>query len=179
MRRLTTLSSEDEEHMRWLPLSSLIEEVIAPHREFGVDIKVSRVHGPEGEPVGRRNAGILYGLGNLLENAVDFASSTVHVETQSNAQTVTIRIEDDGPGFAPDVLSRIGDPYLTQRSRNSEATAGGLGLGLFIAKTLLERSGATLKFANRDGDQRGASVTVTWPRSAMTHDQGSDDSEEI
>ena len=179
MRRLTTLSSEDEEHMRWLPLSSLIEEVIAPHREFGVDIKVSRIHGPEGEPVGRRNAGILYGLGNLLENAVDFASSTVHVETQSNARTVTIRIDDDGPGFAADVLSRIGDPYLTQRSRSSEATAGGLGLGLFIAKTLLERSGATLKFANRDGDQGGASVTVTWPRSAMTIDQTSDGAEDI
>ncbi|MEX3011116.1 ActS/PrrB/RegB family redox-sensitive histidine kinase [Hoeflea sp. TYP-13] len=166
MRRLATLASADEEHMRRLPLSSLIEEVIAPHREFGVDIEVAHEAGPEGEPVGQRNAGIIYGLGNLVENAVDFAKSTVRVETESNADEVIIRIDDDGRGFSHDVLSRIGDPYVTQRNQSSEPSAGGLGLGLFIAKTLLERSGATLKFSNREG-AGGAKVTIRWPRRAM------------
>ena len=165
MRRLTTLSSTEEVLMSRLPLSSLIEEVIAPHREFGVDIKVTRKADDQDDPVGQRSAGILYGLGNLLENAVDFAKTTVEVETECNADEVTIRISDDGPGFPPVVLSRIGDPYVTRRSHSNEPSAGGLGLGLFIAKTLLERSGANLTFANRNG--RHATVTVTWPRTAM------------
>lgn len=171
MRRLTTLASADEEHMRRLPLSSLIEEVIAPHREFGVDIQVEHQDGRRGEPVGQRNAGIVYGLGNLVENAVDFAKSTVTVETECTDDQVIIRIEDDGPGFSSVVLSRIGDPYVTQRQQNSDPSAGGLGLGLFIAKTLLERSGATLNFANRE-DAAGARVTIKWPRKAMELNEG-------
>ena len=166
MRRLTTLASADDEHMRRLPLSSLIEEVVAPHREFGVKIDVVNNKGEAREPIGQRNAGIVYGLGNLVENAVDFAKSTVKVESEATADTVRIKITDDGVGFSHDMLSRIGDPYVTQRPQLSNPSAGGLGLGLFIAKTLLERSGATLTFANRD-DANGAVVTVSWPRTAM------------
>jgi len=165
MRRLATLSSTEEAHMRLLPLSSLIEEVIAPHREFGVTIAVDHETGDGREPVGRRNAGIVYGLGNLVENAVDFARSTVWVGTRSDDRTVAISIRDDGPGFPSDVLSRIGDPFVTRRPRGGEPSAGGLGLGLFIAKTLLERSGAELHFANQGGG--GAEVRVSWPRAAM------------
>ncbi len=61
LRRLTTLSSESEDHMRILPLSSLIEEVLAPHREFGIDIEVVERADRANEPIGLRNAGILYG----------------------------------------------------------------------------------------------------------------------
>ncbi|MEM6463554.1 MAG: ActS/PrrB/RegB family redox-sensitive histidine kinase [Pseudomonadota bacterium] len=166
MRRLTTLASADDEHMRRLPLSSLIEEVIAPHREFGVEIKVERKSGSQGEPVGQRNAGIVFGLGNLVENGVDFARSAVTVTTEWDAGHVVIKIEDDGPGFSGDVLSRIGDPYVTHRPPGGDAIAGGLGLGLFIAKTLLERSGAVLSFTNSIATG-GACVTITWPRAAM------------
>jgi two-component system sensor histidine kinase RegB len=166
MRRLATLSATDEAHMRQLPLSSLVEEVIAPHREFGVEITVAHHVSSGKEPVGQRNAGIIYGLGNLVENAVDFAGSTVAVTTDCSAERVTITISDDGPGFAPDVLSRIGDPFVTHRSRGNEPSAGGLGLGLFIAKTLLERSGAELQFSNQEPGG-GALVVVSWPRAAM------------
>lgn len=165
MRRLATLSSTEEAHMRQLPLSSLIEEVIAPHREFGVDISVTHEESTGTEPVGHRNAGIVYGLGNLVENAVDFARSAIRLHTSSDSDKVSITIEDDGPGFPPDVLPRIGDPYVAGRPRSGEPSAGGLGLGLFIAKTLLERSGANLTFSNRQGG--GARVDVTWPRAAM------------
>ena len=78
---------------------------------------------------------------------------------------VTIVIEDDGEGYAADILQRIGDPYVTKRQRDERA--GGLGLGLFIAKTLLERSGAKLTFGNRTGDKPGARVSVEWPRARM------------
>lgn len=165
LRRLTTLSADDEEHMRRLPLSSLVEEVVAPHREFGVAIAVS-VDGTGGEPVGHRNAGILYGLGNLVENAVDFAESAVTVTARYDASEVRIVIGDDGPGFPPDVQAQIGEPFLTRRNPGREKSAGGLGLGLFIAKTLLERTGARLVFANQP-EGRGALVTLTWPRPAM------------
>jgi two-component system sensor histidine kinase RegB len=76
-----------------------------------------------------------------------------------------VTIEDDGDGYAPDILSRIGEPYVTRRQRDD--TAGGLGLGLFIAKTLLERSGATLVFENGGPEKPGARVSVEWPRSLM------------
>lgn len=165
LRRLTTLSSESEAHMRFLPLSSLIEEVTAPHREFEITIDVVEKSPRQTEPVGNRNAGILYGLGNLIENAVDYANSTVLVTVEHDADKVAVTIEDDGNGFAPDVLTRIGEPYVTKRSQN--AKAGGLGLGLFIAKTLLERSGARLTFDNKGEGKPGARVEIIWPRYRM------------
>ncbi len=165
LRRLTTLSAEEEAHMRRLPLSSLIEEVLAPHRHPGIEIRLVEKSGRAGEPVGVRNAGILYGLGNLIENAVDYAKSEVVITVEHNPEMVTILIEDDGPGYAPDILTRIGEPYVTHRQRDDRA--GGLGLGLFIAKTLLERSGARLTFTNRRDRPSGAQIAVTWRRDVM------------
>ena len=166
LRRLTSLSAESEEHMRRLPLSSMIEEVIAPHRQFGITIELVEKDDRTKEPVGNRNAGILYGLGNLIENAVDYARSKVIVTVEHNAERVAVTIEDDGQGYAPDILSRIGEPYMTKRPREDER-AGGLGLGLFIAKTLLERSGAFIRFGNRVGDEAGARIQIEWPRAVM------------
>jgi two-component system sensor histidine kinase RegB len=166
LRRLTSLSAENEEHMRRLPLSSLIEEVTAPHRQFGITFQLVEKSDRSDEPVGHRNAGILYGLGNLVENAVDFARKTVQLTVEHDADKVSITIEDDGDGFAPDVLSHIGEPYMSTRNREMDR-AGGLGLGLFIAKTLLERSGASLSFENRGPDETGARVRIVWPRSVM------------
>jgi len=86
---------------------------------------------------------------------------------------VSIRINDDGPGFPPSVLGRIGDPFVRNRRSNSAESPRpgyeGMGLGLFIAKTLLERSGAALKFTNGgarvlNGGAGGAIVSVEWPR---------------
>ncbi len=165
LRRLTTLSSEEAEAMKLLPLSSLIEEVTAPHRDFGIRIIVIEKTPRETEPVGARNAGIIYGLGNLVENAVDYARNHVVVTTEARNDKVIVTIEDDGEGYSPDILQRIGEPYVTSRSR--EDNAGGLGLGLFIAKTLLERSGARLSFGNSSGEKGGARVSVEWPRHRM------------
>src|SRR5229473_2371242 len=148
-----------------LATSTLIEEVVAPHRNFGVAINVALSAGEAAEPVGGRNPAILYGLGNLLENAVDFAHERVEVAASWNGQDVAVTITDDGPGFAPEIMDRIGEPYVTSRRRHGgESEASGLGLGFFIAKTLLERSGATLDFENRAFPDRGAIVRVHWGR---------------
>src|SRR3979409_764204 len=149
-----------------MPLSTLIEETVAPHRDFGVAIKVRIAVAGTSEPVGRRNPAILYGVGNILENAVDFARATVEGCAWCNTEAGQIVIPDAGAGFAPDILKRIGEPYLSRRRSADEAQSGrrGLGLGVFIARTLLERTGATVSFTNRVFPDHGAVVQIAWPR---------------
>ena len=169
LAKLTVLSSSGEPFDR-TPLTALIEEVVAPHRNFGVDIDVITPVDRAKEPMGTRNPAILYGLGNLLENAVDFANERVIFGMQWSEDFVDITITDDGPGFAPEILLRIGEPYVTSRRRNpntSDEEPTGLGLGFFIAKTLLERSGATVSLENGTASKHGATVKVRWRREAF------------
>jgi two-component system, sensor histidine kinase RegB len=151
-----------------LPLSNLLEEVAEPHRHFGIAIDVKL---PEGQPspVAARNPAIVYGLGNLVENAVDFARERVEISAEWTADAVSVVISDDGPGFAPEVMSRIGEPYVrSRRLRRMYATGEtGMGLGFFIAKTLLERTGAKLTFVNKAFPESGAVVAIRWPRSVF------------
>jgi len=162
LKRLTSLSSEGESHLAHMPLTSLIEEVIAPHRDFGIGIRREPGERIGREPVGHRNPGVIYGLGNLVENAVDFAVGVVVIRWRWDEYNVVIDIVDDGPGFPPEIIDRIGEPYMS--TRQGADSGGGLGLGLFIAKTLLERSGATLSFSNANERGKGAVVQVDWPR---------------
>lgn len=167
LAKLTELSAGGEPFDR-MPLTTLIEEVVAPHRNFGVTIDVIAPSDRSAEPVSARNPAILYGLGNLLENAVDFARERVAVDVQWSEDSVAVMISDDGPGFAPEILGRIGEPYVTNRRHHQNDTgeeSAGLGLGFFIAKTLLERTGATLSFENRPQPQCGAIVRLSWTRS--------------
>src|SRR5579863_566310 len=153
-----------------IPLSALVEEAVAPHRNFGILIGVTYPANRAGEPVGARNPAIRYGLGNLIENAVDFANNRVEIFADWTADDVSIAIRDDGPGFAPEIVDRIGAPYVTHRRPGGRGPDGdedavfGLGLGFFIAKTLLERSGARLALINQAPPLHGATVTVTWSR---------------
>jgi two-component system sensor histidine kinase RegB len=163
LSRLTSLSTEGDQHLARLPLSHLIEEVVEPYRAFAAKIRVEPASGEGAEPVGPRNPAIVQGLANIVENAVDFAEAEVTITSAWSDDEVTIAISDDGPGFAPGIIDRIGEPYVTTRPGGG----GGLGLGFFIAKTLLERTGATLQLANRKLPRRGAEVRVTWPRALM------------
>src|SRR6266481_5608250 len=165
LAKITQLSASGAPFDR-MPLSTLIEETVAPHRDFGVAIKVRLAVAATREPVGARNPAILYGVGNILENAVDFARTTVEVNAWWNAETIEIIISDDGPGIAPDMLKRIGEPYLSRRRSVDETQSehGGLGLGIFIARTLLERTGAKVSFSNRVFPDHGAVVHIVWPR---------------
>src|SRR6266404_5080630 len=165
LAKITQLSATGAPFDR-MPLSTLIEETVAPNRDFGIAIKVRIAVAGTREPVGTRNPAILHGVGNILENAVDFARATVEVNAWWNTETVEIVISDDGPGFAPDILKRIGEPYLSRRRGTDDATSehAGLGLGVFIARTLLERTGAKVSFANRTFPDHGAVVQIAWPR---------------
>src|ERR1700757_1900404 len=136
LAKITQLSATGAPFDR-MKLSTLIEETVAPHRDFGVAIKVRIAVSGAKEPIGTRNPAILYGVGNLLENAVDFAREAVEVNAWWNNETVEIVISDDGPGFAPDILKRIGEPYVSRRrgaeevpSEHSGGHSGGhSGLG--------------------------------------------------
>jgi two-component system sensor histidine kinase RegB len=172
LTKLTSMGQEQGGFLETVPLSHLVEEIVAPQRALGLDVEVvARGDGPE--PVGHRNPGVIYGLSNILDNAADFATSRVTVEACWSPHEVFIEIRDDGPGYAPDVLLRVGEPYVTtrsaaQRTETDEEDGGsGLGLGLFIAKTLIERSGAQLTLTNAAPPASGAIARIVWPRHAF------------
>ncbi len=165
MQTLTSLSSDDDQHLSVVSLPVLLEEVCEPHRNFGVDISI-KLSGEEETPMCSRNPGVLYGLGNIVENAVDHARKSVKLEAGWDKTAIWVTVNDDGSGFHDEMIRRIGEPFLT--SRSTLKPEGGLGLGLFIAKTLLERSGAIAKFENtKSTAMPGASVTIRWPRTAL------------
>lgn len=172
--------------MRAAPLSTVVEEAAAPHAERGIRV-ITRIEGgigedgPDDEPQILRRPEIIQGLRNLVQNGVDFAESTVWIDLDWTDQEIRIVIGDDGPGYPPDLIRRIGDPFVRRRSRLAERPAyEGMGLGLFIAKTLLERTGARLDFRNARPERAesapalvefsrptGAVVTVTWSRPTL------------
>ncbi|WP_407177564.1 ActS/PrrB/RegB family redox-sensitive histidine kinase [Bradyrhizobium sp. STM 3562] len=180
LSKITQLSSTGAPFDR-MKLSTLIEEIVAPHRDFGVAIKVRIAVAGSKEPVGTRNPAILYGVGNILENALDFARSAVEVNAWWNNDSVEIVISDDGPGFAPDILKRIGEPYLSRRrgAEDTQSEHSGLGLGVFIARTLLERTGAKISFTNRTFPDHGAVVSIVWPRHRFEAGESGEESAEV
>jgi two-component system, sensor histidine kinase RegB len=155
-------------------LSVMVENLVAPLRGSDANVIVD-ISGDEGvaEPVIRRNPAISYGLSNLLENALDFAKSEVKVTGRWNAREITLAVTDDGPGFDGTIKDRLGDPFITTRpgfgTREPEEGDGheGMGLGVFIAQTLLQRSGATVKLSNRAAPETGAMIQISWPRSVL------------
>jgi two-component system sensor histidine kinase RegB len=171
-------TGKDDLHMRAVPLSALLKEAAEPHLARGKVIKFNFSPAPGGssrQPNVLRRPEVIHGLRNLVQNAVDFAGSTVWIDGEWTADAVTVRIVDDGDGFAPQVIGRIGDPFVRSRRLAQNLVRRpeyeGMGLGLFIAKTLLERTGADLTFANASDpfllpDERpqrsGAVVEVVW-----------------
>lgn len=152
-----------------MPLSALVEEAAAPHKGLGVEVRVTYEAGEGGEekvPVIRRSPEVLHALGAFIENAVSFADTEVRAVASWTDDQYIVTIRDDGPGFAPEVMPQLGEPYVSQRG---EAHLGGgdMGLGFFIAKTLIERSGGRIATRNRAAPRRGAIVQAIWPRSAL------------
>ncbi|WP_425044887.1 sensor histidine kinase RegB [Primorskyibacter sp. S87] len=173
-------AGKDDLHLRKAPLSTVVHEAAEPHIHRG-----KTVHFEEGpdeggdfqQPSILRKPEVIHGLRNLIQNAVDFARANVWVESHWTDDQILVRILDDGRGYPPQMIGRIGDPFVRRRRAEGDRKARpeyeGMGLGLFIAKTLLERSGAELSFANGSdpyqtisnrSERRGAVVQVVWPR---------------
>jgi two-component system sensor histidine kinase RegB len=176
LQKLTQHPTEQDPLHGTISLQEMLEEAAAPYATEGKPIHIF-VHPAGGtfgsvqdQPLAARRPGVLYGLGNLLENAVDFATARVDLTGEWDADSVTVTLIDDGPGFAPEIIDTLGEPYVTSRpsgGRKSPSKAGGLGLGFFISKTLLERSGARVSLENRQAPQTGAIVRINWTRAAF------------
>lgn len=176
-------AGKDDLHLRQAPLASVLRESAEPHMGRGKNVEFSLLPGPGGserQPTILRRPELIHGLRNLVQNAVDFCRTTVWIDGEWTERTITIRIVDDGEGYPPQVIGRIGDPFV--RSRRSEQDLAqrpeyeGMGLGLFIAKTLLERTGAELSFANASDpflapeerpERCGAIVELVWRTSDL------------
>jgi len=160
--------ASDEVHER-MSLRQLVQEVIEPHA--GVkDVRVEAIvtgHAGVRAPDVRRMPEIIHALTSFVENAVDFAAAEVLVTARFDAETISIEVRDDGPGFAPEILAKLGEPYVTTRPGAEGSRTGhiGMGLGFFISKTLLERTGAVVTFQN--GRPRGAVVSARWPKARI------------
>ena len=161
-----------------LPLGAFLDEIASEQRGGDVEIRVELTRSDSGqEPKVWRIPELLHGLGNLVANAADFARTSVLVRAEWNDAILRLVVEDDGKGFEPEILERIGDPYVTSRPGTyalgntelgpSDAFSGqhGMGLGFFIAKTLIEQTGGTVRAQNRE--RGGARITLTWPRDAI------------
>jgi two-component system, sensor histidine kinase RegB len=103
---------------------------------------------------------IVYGLRNFIGNANKFSKSLIYINLKSNNEITEIVIEDDGSGYSRDVLSKIGEPYLKSNNHENKSKTG-LGLGIFIGKTLLEKNFAQINCVNSKS-KSGAKVTVRW-----------------
>ena len=145
-----------------LPISALVEAAAAPHRNQGVRLIIATAGDPAvEEPLVRRSPEIMHGLTNLVQNAVQFAAREVSITIFWDASTVTVELDDDGPGFPLHLLGRLGEPYLSTRAGVTDH----MGLGIFIAQSLLERSGARLAFDNLA--EGGAHIAISWNRANL------------
>jgi two-component system sensor histidine kinase RegB len=175
LSQLSQQDTDEDNISKRLPLVALLDEIAEPHRGFGIDIDVTT--STPGALSVLRTPEVIHGLGNLVENAVDFAATRVSIETRWDDQAVNIEITDDGSGFDPEILARLGEPYVTSRAGTETARPSnlndtahaeghaGLGLGFFIAKTLLERIGARMTFGNQLGS--GARIQLIIPRESL------------
>jgi two-component system sensor histidine kinase RegB len=140
-----------------MPFDALVNDAAANYGDHETTIQVT-AKATTPPPLVRRSPELIQGLGNLIENAVDFAASQVDLEYTWDDNLLELSISDNGPGFASNILDLLGDPYISTRPG-----AGRMGLGVFISKTLLERTGASLHFFNHRQGQ-GATVVIRWPR---------------
>ncbi len=169
LRQLSSRGDKGDEVHERLPLAALLEEAASPHLAASVEVAFTAEPLPGSESVPppdiRRLPEIIHGVHNLVENAVGFADTRVDVIGRWSSTVVEIVVRDDGPGFPAGLLNRLGEPYVSARGPDSRG--GGLGLGYFIAKTLLERTGARVEHRNRTAPRKGALVRAEWARSAI------------
>ena len=155
----------DESPFAHLPVHVLVESAAQRHKSENVAFELT-AGGEAGDgnnfaPVVVRSPEIIHGLGTIIQNAAQFARHRVGIDTRWDAEYVRVSIRDDGPGFAAGLLERLGEPYISSRRRSE----GHMGLGIFIARTLLQRSGGGIAFRNEPGG--GAVVDILWRRDTL------------
>lgn len=144
-----------------LPLSALIERAAQPHKLPHITFHINK-ESPDPEPHFTVTPDLLHGLGNILQNAFQFATSKVRVTLSWDKDKIEAIVQDDGRGYPPDILPRLGEPKPSgSKDTTGEASrkGGHMGIGLFITKTLLSQRQGEVHFSN-DG---GARCLIKWP----------------
>lgn len=155
-----------------VPISAVVESIAAPHLNDAISMRFDTnpsLPSPDNpQPLIAAAPEIIHGVGSLMQNAIQFARTTVVTTTGWSDTGIEVIIIDDGPGFSPLMLDRIGEPYLSMRSGSGTDVGDHMGLGIFIAQTLLAHTGARVEFSNQPGG--GARVAVHWDRAILEPD---------
>ena len=173
---LKELSSRPDESglhpFEMMPVSLVVEFAAAPHQRPNVTLRIETTPDPldSDMPLIPHRPEILHALGNLMQNAIEFAQQEVKVKIAWSSDMLTITVSDDGPGFPEMLLDKLGDPYLSSPTRGDAEFRDGdhMGLGIFIAQNLIERTGGSVGFKNNA--YHGAEVRVIWPRESLEND---------
>ena len=184
LKNMATGETDDVE-INAIPIIALVKEASLPFQNLGKTIKFSLKNLDDNDKavggdqiVIKKSSEIVHGLRNIIQNATDFSKESVYIDVSWSSSQIIISVKDDGPGFPIDLIDGIGEPFINRKRSYPSADLNrpkyeSMGLGLFIAKTLLERSGAKLTFRNYDGsDARGprtsgAEVISVWNRSVV------------
>lgn len=174
LKELSRSPGDGDEAFRFTTIVGLVEAAIEPFQSLGTPLSIEQQTGFP--PTVYRSPEVLHGLANFVENAIDYADSAVVIRMYWDGAEITLHIDDDGPGIPLDVMKNMGEPYRTSRSES-----GGMGLGVFISKTLLEHTGARVQFTNRIENSRilGARVAIHWPRGIIDPSNPEPDTQEI
>ena len=160
LKKISKKEISDDQFFNLTKVESLLEEIIISFEETS-DKKISLLENGDKNKINiKRSPEIVFGLRNFIGNAIKFADKEVRIKLISDEENLVLIVNDDGPGFAEDIIKLIGEPYLKSRSKQITGKAG-LGLGIFLGKTLLERKKAQLTFFNKE-DLKGATVKIAW-----------------
>ena len=153
-------SQEDDFINQELSISEYVTEIIKSFKEISDKEFVINLSQDSNSFKISKKIEIIYGIRNFVGNANKFAKNKIYVSVKSNNEFTEISIEDDGKGYPKDILGKIGEPYIKSSSDKNDKKTG-LGLGIFIGKTLLERNKA--KVICRNSKTRlGAEVIISW-----------------
>ena len=160
LKKISKKEISDDQFINLIKVESLLEEIIISFEETS-DKKITLLENGDKNKINiKRSPEIVFGLRNFIGNAIKFADKEVRIKLISDEKNLVLIVNDDGPGFAEDIIKLIGEPYLKSRSKQITGKAG-LGLGIFLGKTLLEKKKAQLIFSNKE-DLKGATVRIVW-----------------
>ena len=161
LRRLTLNPIEEDEFIdEDLTIRDYLKEIILSFKETSNKKFIFNFDQDSNSKKITKSIEIIYGLRNFIGNANKYSFSKIFITLKSDNQFTEIIIEDDGNGYPNDIISKIGEPYLKSYSQNNKEKSG-LGLGIFIGKTLLEKNFATINCKNSE-TRSGAEISIKW-----------------
>lgn len=161
LKRLSINSTlEDDFIDKDLSLNNYINEIVNSFKEISKKNFIVNLEQDTNSFKIKKSIEIIYGIRNFIGNANKYAKNNIYINVKSDSELSEIIIEDDGPGFSKDILTKIGEPYIKSLRLNDKNKAG-LGLGIFIGKTLLEKNFAKILFRNSE-TRGGAEIKIEW-----------------